>query len=105
MLFIHETLLVYKLETFKNCKEAKHIMIMIPAIIYPLPFWKNLLFIDYPRENSKSASPPLLADVENFSASPPVEMGEDIVFSLTLFNRKVFMMKGSKSMMKGSKSG
>ena len=26
--------LVYKLEIFKNCKEAKHIMIMTIAIIY-----------------------------------------------------------------------
>ena len=34
MLFIHETFLVYKLETFRNCKEVKHIMIMIIAIIY-----------------------------------------------------------------------
>ena len=34
MLFIHETFLVYKLETFKNCKEVKHIMIMVIAIIY-----------------------------------------------------------------------
>ena len=25
--FIHETFLVYKLETFKNCKEAKHIIL------------------------------------------------------------------------------
>ena len=32
--FIHETFLVYKLETFTNCKEVKHIMIMIIAIIY-----------------------------------------------------------------------
>ena len=28
-LYIHETFLVYKLGTFKNCKEVKHIMIMI----------------------------------------------------------------------------
>ena len=34
VLFIHETFLVYKLETFKNCKEVKHIMIMIITIIY-----------------------------------------------------------------------
>ena len=27
--FFHETFLVYKMETFKNCKEVKHIMIMI----------------------------------------------------------------------------
>ena len=29
-----ETFLVYKLETFKNFKEVKHIMIMIIAIVY-----------------------------------------------------------------------
>ena len=34
MLFIYKTFLVYKLEKFKNCKEAKHIMIMTIAIIY-----------------------------------------------------------------------
>ena len=34
VLFIHETFLVYKLETFTNCKEVKHIMIMIIAIIH-----------------------------------------------------------------------
>ena len=34
MLFIHEKFLVYKLETFENCKEVKHIIIMIIAIIY-----------------------------------------------------------------------
>ena len=34
VLFIHETFLVYKLETFRNCKEVKHIMIMIIAVIY-----------------------------------------------------------------------
>ena len=63
MLFIHEKLLVYKLETFKNCKEVKHIGIMIIAIIYIFlsyviwstvendykeilrPPWKNLLSI------------------------------------------------------------
>ena len=31
--YIHETLLVYNLEIFKNCKEVEHIMIMIIAII------------------------------------------------------------------------
>ena len=29
VLFIHETFLVYKLETFRNWKEVKHIMIKI----------------------------------------------------------------------------
>ena len=30
----YEKFSVYKLETFRNCKEVKHIMIMIIAIIY-----------------------------------------------------------------------
>ena len=34
VLFIHKKFLVLKLETFKNCKVVKHIMIMIIAIIY-----------------------------------------------------------------------
>ena len=34
VLFIHEMFLVYKLETFTNCKEVKHIMVIIIAIIY-----------------------------------------------------------------------
>ena len=40
VLFIHEMFLVDKFETFPNCKEVKHIMIMIIAIIYIffLPF-------------------------------------------------------------------
>ena len=34
MLFTHEKFLVYKLETSKNCKEVKYIMIMIIATMY-----------------------------------------------------------------------
>ena len=34
MLYIHETFLVHKLETFKNCKEVKYIMIISIATIY-----------------------------------------------------------------------
>ena len=37
--FIHETILVYKFETFKNCQEVKHIIIMMIPIIY---FFKEL---------------------------------------------------------------
>ena len=36
VLFIHEMFLVYKLETFTNCKEVKHVMVMIIAIIFYL---------------------------------------------------------------------
>ena len=32
--YIHETFLVYKLETFAICKEVKHIMLMIITILY-----------------------------------------------------------------------
>ena len=76
MLFIQETVLVYKLETFKNCKEGKHIIIMIDCCNLHLiiciyidiwstvenyiqeilrPPWKNPLKI---RKNLKSANPP-----------------------------------------------
>ena len=103
MRFIHEMFLVYKLETFKNCKEAKHIMIMTTAIIYfffylmwylmwylifilqlkitfwkppaPPPPWKNSL----PPKNSKTASPPLLAKIEKFSGPPAERGGGDTV--------------------------
>ena len=34
VLFIHETLLVYKLETFTNWKEVKHIMTIIYIFLY-----------------------------------------------------------------------
>ena len=34
MIFIHKTILAYKLETFENCKEVMHIIIIIIAIIY-----------------------------------------------------------------------
>ena len=34
LLFIHEMFLVYKLETFKNCKEANHFIILTIATIY-----------------------------------------------------------------------
>ena len=34
MIFIHKAILACKLETFENCKEVKHIMIIIIAIIY-----------------------------------------------------------------------
>ena len=34
VLLTHEMFLVYELETFTNCKEVKHIMVMIIAIIY-----------------------------------------------------------------------
>ena len=87
--FIHEMLLVYKLETVKNCKEVKHVMIMIIAIIciflilrdtwwtvenyfqkIPRPPWKNPLPPPPPLApplNSKIASPPLFANIENFT--------------------------------------
>ena len=75
MLYTHETFLVYTMETFKNSKEVKHIMIMIIVLIYfflsyvifdqqlkitfrkspaPPPSWKN----PFPSKNSKSASLP-----------------------------------------------
>ena len=81
MLFIHGTYSVYKLETFKKCKEVKHIMISIIAIIYIFssyvvfhqqlkitfrkssgPHWQNPLphFYSISPKNSKSAGFPIL---------------------------------------------
>ena len=90
VLFINEMFLVYKLETFTNCKEVKRIMVMIIAIILiflsyeifdqqlkinftkfsalsskkitPPPF----LFIP-PLKIQKVKVPPLFANIENFS--------------------------------------
>ena len=61
MLFTYEEFLVYKLETFQNCKELKHTMIMIIALIYILFYlmwylinsWKQLKII-----SRKSSVPP-----------------------------------------------
>ena len=47
VLYIYETFLVYKLETFKNFKEVKHIMIMIIAIIYMfIILWDNWSIVE-----------------------------------------------------------
>ena len=83
--------LVCKLETFKNCKEVNHIMIMIIAIIYIfylmwylINSWKllseipqapnekihSLLFTHSPPENSKIASAAHFASIENFLGLP-----------------------------------
>ena len=43
MHFIHDKFLVYKLETSRNCKEVKHIMVMIIAIIY-IHFVSDVIF-------------------------------------------------------------
>ena len=51
VLFIHEKFLVYKLETFTNCKEVKHVMIMIIVI--------NYIFLSYEMfDQQKILSPP-----------------------------------------------
>ena len=99
MFFIHEMLLAYKLETSKHFKEVKHIMIMIIAIIYILsclifdqqlkitfrkssPLKKSTLpLYSLPPKNSKSASHPRIANIENFSGPPAERMeGTMLVF-------------------------
>ena len=69
--------------TFKNCKEVKHIMIMITDY----DFLSYVIFdqqlkitfrkssgspekIHSPPKNAKSASPPLFANIENFAGPP-----------------------------------
>ena len=97
MLFIRETFLVYKLETFKTFKEVKHIMITTIVYIFvsyvifdqqlkitfrkssgPHPLKKSTLpfLLTRPCKNSKSASPPLIANIENLSAPTPCKKGE-----------------------------
>ena len=79
--FIHETFLVYKLETFTNCKEVKHIMIMIIAIIYSFfifsdiwstvkNYFKKILSLPPPLKN---LTPPfiLTPSLPNSCKSPP----------------------------------
>ena len=74
--------LLYKLETFKNCKEVKHIIIMIIAIIYIFfilgDIWSTVentfrkssappekihfpIFTHYPLKIQKVQVPPLFA--------------------------------------------
>ena len=94
MLFIHESFLVYKLDTFKNCKEVKHIIIMIIVIIHiflsyvmfdqqlQITFKKSsgptekihlpLVTHSSLKINSKNASPSLFANIKNFSHPPPL---------------------------------
>ena len=92
MLFIHETFLVYKLETFTNCKEVKQIVIVIIAVIYiffifwefdqqlKITFRKFSAFLEkihlpppfysLPPKNSKGSSSPFLLTLKIFQASP-----------------------------------
>ena len=72
LLFFHKMFLFYKLETFTNCKEVKHIMVMIISIIYILLSYEifgppSLFFHNSATKNSKSASPPLSVNIESFS--------------------------------------
>ena len=54
--FIHETILVYKLETFENCKEVKDIMIKIITIIYV--FLSYVLFDQQLKITFRKSPPP-----------------------------------------------
>ena len=57
MLYTHETFLVYTMETFKNSKEVKHIMIMIIVLIY---FFLSYVIFDQQLKITfrKSSAPP-----------------------------------------------
>ena len=61
MLFIREMFLVYKLETFKNSKEVKCIMIMTIAIIYiflSYVIFHQQLKITFRKSSAPSPFPP-----------------------------------------------
>ena len=95
--------LVYKLETFKNCQEVKHIILTIIAIIYI--FLSYMIFdqqlkitfrkfstppekitppflLTPPPKNSKSTGLPFLPTLKIFQSPPlpPAERGEDTMF-------------------------
>ena len=63
MLFIHETHLVYKLGTFINCKEVKHIMIMIIAMIYI--FLSYVIFDQQLKSTFRKSSASLPEKIQN----------------------------------------
>ena len=115
----HEMFLVYKLETLENCMEAKHIMIMIIAIIYIslswyfINSWKSLSENPQPPPSEKTHSflfthstplkiqkvqvHPLLANNEHFQAPLPMQKGQggtvamtDSDFSQTLVKLRTF---------------
>ena len=100
MPYIHETFLVYKLKTFKTCKDVWHIIIiMIIAIIYIFfilcdiwstveNYFQKILsltlqkstppsLITLPRKNSKSASPSFLPRLKIVQLSPLQKVGDD----------------------------
>ena len=61
----------YKLETFKNCKEVQHVMIMIIAIIYI--FWSHMIFDQQLKINFRKLLPPF------FLTPPPLKIRKLLV--------------------------
>ena len=121
MLCIHETYLVYKLQTFKNCTEVKNIKIMIIAIIYIIflsdisstvenYFQKILscppekihspLFTYSPSKNSKCASPPFWQHWKIVCLSPLQKEGENTVITTEKFLGEDTMSFGNNSKFK-----
>ena len=111
--FIHETFLVYELETFQNCKETKHIILCDIWLIVENYFQKMLSppppsshkKSTPPFKNSKSASPPPVWPTLHIFQIPPAERVIEhcelaflllvILFSITdldmiCFLRKIF---------------
>ena len=65
-----KTFLVYKLKTFKNCKEVKHVMIMFIATIYI--FLSNGIFDQQLKITfRKSSTPPEKIHSSLFTHLPP----------------------------------
>ena len=119
MLFIHETFLVNKLETFKNFKEVKHIMIMIIAIVYifvSYVIFDQQLKITFRKfspalkkstphpyslspKNLKSASPPFLPIFQPLPPPTPAERRGHYVTHIIqpLFNNLPSCIKDTKT--------
>ena len=85
----------YKLETFKKCKAGKaHDDYDLSYVVFDqqlkIPFRKSQaplkkstppFLLTPPPKSSKSASPPLFANIENFSGPPAERGGEDTDFT------------------------
>ena len=95
--FIQGTFLVYKLETFKNCKEVNHIMIMIVTYIFFI-----LCGIWSPVENyfQKILSPhPLKNPFPPFySPHPPFKSASPLFFDNTPFFQSLINWNSISSM-------
>ena len=82
--------LIYKLETFKNCKEVKHIMIMITDYdILSYVIFDQQLKITF-RKSSAPLPPPRKNPLPPFYSLPPSLKIQKVQVPLFLLTLKIF---------------